>query len=166
MEYKGNEIEDRMIVREFGAELCMDDEESISPNELAEYLEKCKERVERMKSDGFDVVGYNINCDVVEREYDEDCGGGHSITLVQLIERYETDLEANERIEELKKYFDHVGEVMEKCDENHKKRVERMKTDRNYAAYWYQMNILKRYGAKTITYEKWCKLNNIESTDK
>jgi len=162
MKYKGNEIEDKVTVKVTGVEDCIADAGERTIEEMEEFIERCKNHIERMKADGFKVVDYKIGYNVVEQEYDEEGGGEYKIFLTQEIEREETELESAARIENWKEYYDHLEEVMDKCDENHRKRIERINTDKNYAAYSYEMLILKRNGAKTTTYEKWCEKNKIK----
>lgn len=165
MNYKGYEIADKMSVTECGVETYIRVEDcDVTAETFREYLENCDNRLVKMENDGFKVKGYHISVSVEEPVYNEDgmCSD-YVVNFTQIIEREETSLESEARISEWKKQCDHWAEVYDKLEENHKKRVERILGDKNYAAYWYQMNILKQYGVETISYEKWCEKNKILS---
>lgn len=150
MKYKGYEILDKMNVPVSGATVIEDEYGSISGDEFNDFLERCKSEVEKLKNRGFNVT--DISYSFSPFYYGED---DERVELCQIICREETDMEAQVRINDEKARIDHLEEVYDKVKQNTVNYDELAKTDEEYCRWRYHMQILKKYGAKTMSFEKW-----------
>lgn len=163
MNYKGYEISDKMNYTEIGAELHIEDGDEKNFSVLTKFIEDSNKCVEKMKSEGFVVTDNVFNTEVKMSGYGEEGECSFSVDFLQVIYREETELEREVRIKEEKEYYDHLDELMKNGEKARTRTMEREFTDKKYALYKYQMEILKQYDGNTISYEKWCEKNKILS---